>query len=396
MNRYLGFLFLALALLLACTDSSQTQFTTVSLTKEVIEETISSTGSLQAVGTVEIGTQVSGTVSKVLADFNGHVGKGQVLAELDRTALQANCEQVQASLAKAQAQANKSKLESERAQKFFDQGNLSEKDLSDAKTTAILDQSSVTAAQAALRLAEINLAHATIRSPIDGTVISRSIEVGQTVAASLSTPTLFVIAEDLSKMEILANVDESDIGIVKPGQVVRFTVQTYPDSSFQGTVRQVRLQGAVVQNVVNYTVVVDAPNPQQMLLPGMTATLEFLVRSTDSVLAIPNSAMGFKPSTEILAKIGAPPTPRDKEKSEHKETNSPRGIVWMLDSNGKLVSHSFKSGISNGSHTEVTHTRDLKVGDRVITGVATDSAAKVKKKGSLLDMGPGGHGGGPH
>ncbi|MCK5119980.1 MAG: efflux RND transporter periplasmic adaptor subunit, partial [Candidatus Latescibacteria bacterium] len=258
------------------------------ITRGDLENLVSSTGTLKAVSTVEIGTQVSGTIDRIDVDFNDAVRKGQVLAVLDTALLKVAVLDAQAGVARAQAQHEQARAEYERNRALFEKGHLSEKEFLPIRINVRITGAAVQSAKASLERAQINMNHATIRSPIHGTVIQRNVEPGQTVAASFSTPTLFIIAEDLSQMEIYAAVDESDIGQIKEGQSVRFEVQAYLDETFSGTVRQIRLQPAISENVVNYTVVVDAANEENLLLPGMTATVDFVVEARKAVLLIPN------------------------------------------------------------------------------------------------------------
>lgn len=249
-------------------SNGSAKFTYARVERGNIENTISSTGTLNAKGTVEVGTQVSGTISKVSADFNDRVRKGQILAVLDTTALASSVRDAEANLVKAQAQYDLARTKYEDAQELYQNNLISKIDFKTSKTEYQAARATLLSAQANSERTHTNLKYAVIRSPINGTVINRNIEPGQTVAASFSTPTLFVITEDLSQMEIHAYVDESDIGQVKKGQSVRFTVDAYPDETFYGTVRQIRLQPETIQNVVNYTIVVDATNDKGLLLPG--------------------------------------------------------------------------------------------------------------------------------
>ncbi len=275
----------------------------VEVTRGNLENTVSSTGTLSAVGTVEIGTQVSGTIARADVDFNDRVKKGQVLAVLDTALLKIAVLDAEAGLVRAQAQYEQAQAEYERNLPLFEKGYLSGEEFLPIQVNVKTVQASVQSAQAALQRAQTNMKYATIRSPINGTIIQRNVEQGQTVAASFSTPTLLVIAEDLSQMQIYATVDESDIGQIREGQSVRFTVYAYPDNTFYGTVRQIRLQPTTVQNVVNYTVVVDAPNKSGLLLPGMTATVDFIVEERKDVLLVPNAALRLQPTQEMMTEL---------------------------------------------------------------------------------------------
>src|SRR5688572_25123904 len=278
------------------------RFATV--TRGNLESTVSATGALSAVTTVQVGTQVSGQLAQIYVDFNDRVKKGQLLARIDPTLQQQAVLDAQAGLVRAQADLERSRAEYERNKTLFDQKVLTATEFNTAQYNYTVAQASVKSAQVALDRARKNLSYTEIYAPIDGVVVERNVDVGQTVAASLSAPQLFLIANDLSQMQILASVDESDIGQIHDGQDVRFTVQAYPNQNFTGTVRQVRLQSATTENVVNYTVVVSVSNPKGTLLPGMTATVEFLTGSATNALIVPNAALRFRATPEMLAEAG--------------------------------------------------------------------------------------------
>jgi HlyD family secretion protein len=278
------------------------RFATV--TRGNLESTVSATGALSAVTTVQVGTQVSGQVAQILVDFNSHVKKGQLLARIDPTLAQQAVLDAQAGLVRAQADLDRSKAEYDRNKVLYDQKVLTATEFTTAQYNYTVAQASVKSAQVALDRARKNLSYTEIYAPIDGVVVERNVDVGQTVAASLSAPQLFLIANDLAQMQILASVDESDIGQIHEGQDARFTVQAYPNQTFTGTVRQVRLQSATTENVVNYTVVVTVANPNGRLLPGMTATVEFLTGSAQNALIVPNAALRFRATPEMMAEAG--------------------------------------------------------------------------------------------
>jgi HlyD family secretion protein len=279
------------------------EFKYEAITRGDLENMVSSTGTLSAVGTVDIGSQISGLVDKVLVDYNDQVKKGDLLAVMDKTVLETTVRDAEASLARSQAELKQAETASQRNETLLAKGYVSEMTSLESKTNVETAKAAVVSAQAALKKARLNLKYAEIRSPIDGTVISRSVEVGQTISAGQNTTTLFKIAQNLTQMQIEASVDESDIGQIKEGLPVRFTVQAYESETFTGTVRQVRLQPKTVQDVVNYTVVVDATNDKGLLLPGMTATVEFIIDERRDVLLIPNTALSFKPSETLLAQL---------------------------------------------------------------------------------------------
>ena len=278
------------------------RFATVS--RGNLESTVSATGQLSAVTTVQVGTQVSGQVSQIYVDFNDRVKKGQLLARIDPTLAQQAVLDAQAGVVRAQADLDRSKAEYDRNKTLYDQKVLTATEFTTAQYNYTVAQASVKSAQVALNRAKQNLAYTQIYAPIDGVVVQRNVDVGQTVAASLSAPQLFLIANDLSQMQILANVDESDIGLIHEDQDVRFTVQAYANQTFNGKVRQVRLQSTTTENVVNYTVVVTVDNPKGTLLPGMTATVEFLTGSAENALIVPNAALRFRATPEMMAEAG--------------------------------------------------------------------------------------------
>lgn len=271
------------------------QFKVEKITRGSMENTVSCTGTLSAVGTVEVGTQVSGTIKKVLVDYNDRVTKGQILAELDLDLFQAAVDMARASVIRTRALYKQAVAEYERNTPLYEQGHLSSQEILAYETAKETAKADLLSAEAAVITARTNLSNARIKSPINGVILERNIEEGQTVAASLSTPTLFIIANNLSNMEIEASVDESDIGMVKTDQSVRFTVQSYPDDTFTGTVTQIQMNPTEISDVVTYTVVVAAPNKAGKLLPGMTATADFVVETATNELMVPNAALSFKP-----------------------------------------------------------------------------------------------------
>ncbi len=297
--------------------------TTARITRGDIAETVGATGTLQAVTTVQVGTQVSGTIQELNADFNSLVRKGQVLARLDPSLIQSQIEQARANLIRAEADLERLRVALDDARtKLTRARELSEKKLiaqteleaaevavRSAEAQLRSQQAGVTQSQASLKQNEVNLAHTVIESPIDGLVISRNVDVGQTVAASMSAPTLFVLAADLTKMQVLASLDESDVGRIRPGQLVRFRVDAFPTEEFTGNVTQVRLQPTTVQNVVTYQTVIDVPNPGLKLKPGMTANVNIEIARRADVLRVPNTALRFRPTPEIFAALGQTPPP---------------------------------------------------------------------------------------
>jgi HlyD family secretion protein len=330
---------------------------------------VSSTGTLAAVETVEIGTQVSGTIEKLLTDYNGQVKKGQILAVLDQALFNASVNNAKAGVLKAQAEREQAEAELERNAPLFDKGYISEQEFLPIKTAVATTEASLLSANAKLQQAEIDLEHTIIRSPINGTVIDRSVDAGQTIAASLSTPTLFLIAEDLSSMQIETQVDETDIGQIRQGQPVRFMVQSYPEQSFVGTVIQIRMQPETVDNVVTYTVIVEASNQSGRLMPGMTATVDFVVHQAEKTLLVPVAALNFKP------KVRPDMTPVDAEAED--------SHVFCSDDRGRLRIVSITTGQSDGIVTEVVD-GSLKEGEMVAIGYKQEEDSDSDSEFSLF------------
>ena len=297
--------------------------TTARVTRGDLAETVGATGALQAVTTVQVGTQVSGTIQELNADFNSLVRKGQVLARLDPSLIQSQIEQARANLIRAEADLERLRVALDdartklvRARELSEKKLIAQTELEAAEVTVRSSEAQlrsqeagVTQSQASLRQNQVNLAHTVIESPIDGLVISRNVDVGQTVAASMSAPTLFVLAADLTKMQVLASLDESDVGRIRPGQAVRFRVDAFPTEEFTGSVTQVRLQPTTVQNVVTYQTVIDVPNPGLKLKPGMTANVNIEIARRTDVIRVPNTALRFRPTAEIFAALGQTPPP---------------------------------------------------------------------------------------
>ena len=277
----------------------------VEVTRGEVVSSVSSTGTLQATTTVEVGTQVSGKVAEIYVDFNDRVTKNQLIARIDPTILLQEVSAAEASLARSQAELDQTRRELDRMQRLYEKAVVTESEFTTAQYQHEVAQASYKSAQVNLERAQRNLGYTEIRAPISGVVVNRAVDEGQTVAASFSAPLLFLIAEDLAELEILASVDESDIGKIHQGQLVRFTVQAYPDETFEGLVRQVRLQSATQENVVSYAVVVGAENPDGRLLPGMTATVDFIVEQAVDVLKVPNAALRFRATEEMLAALKA-------------------------------------------------------------------------------------------
>jgi len=370
--------------------NGQVEYQFVEVTRGELENTISSTGTINPVTKVEVGTQVSGILDRLYVDFNDRVTKGQLLAVLDTIPLKLAVLDAEANLQRISSQLEQAHEEFQRNQSMFEKNLISESEFLPFKINLKTQQAAIKSAEVNLQRAERNLKYAVIRSPISGIVIQRNVEAGQTVAASLQAPTLFIIAGNLSQMEIHAQVDESDIGQIKDGQAVRFTVSAYPAQKFSGVVRQIRLQPEVVSNVVNYTVVIDAANDQNLLLPGMTATVDFIIEQKKDALLVPNTALRFQPSQEEIEKFmerkkkefadlpdslkvqrtGRPGSGGMFNPSLGGNNQPPSDMkqVWFLDEDGKLTMEPIKTGISDGSKTEIVRSRHLKEGMKVING----------------------------
>jgi HlyD family secretion protein len=361
------------------------KFKTQTAARGDIRAAVTATGTMNAVTTVLVGTQVSGTISKLYVDFNSPVKKGEILAQIDPATFQAQVDQARANLQVAQANVQKAeagvidtKRTMERNKTLFARNFIAKSDVDTAETNYLSAEAQLSASKgavaqtrAALDFAETNFRYTKIISPVDGTVISRNIDVGQTVAASFQTPTLFNIAQDLTRMQIDTSVDEADIGKIKVDQPVEFSVDAYPDITFRGKVSEVRNAPITVQNVVTYDVVVKVDNPELKLKPGMTANVSIILDDKKGVLRVPNAALRFRPAE------------RSKETPPQKGSADQKGsAVWVLE-NDKPKRTKVTSGISDGNYTEIL-SGDLKEGDAVIVesiGVAKKSDTPVGSPG---------------
>ncbi|MBN2429662.1 MAG: efflux RND transporter periplasmic adaptor subunit [Deltaproteobacteria bacterium] len=376
----LGAVFLVLLVLEVSQHSSSPgpSFQTAEVVRGTLESIVSSTGTLAAVETVDVGTEVSGTIEKVNADFNDRVQKGQILAILKQDILSAAVADVQASVTRAEADLKLAGRELQRNLPLYEKGFLSDQEFLPYRIDRDKARASLVSARANLEKARTNLNNTVIRSPIDGTIIKRSVDAGQTVAASLNTPTLFIIAKDLSRMQIEADVDETDIGRIRQGQEVRFSVQAYPEEAFSGRVRQVRLQPETVQNVVTYTVIVEAANTGGLLLPGMTATCDFVVERVDNALLVPNAALRFKPDEDLLAKGAGV----EKTAAAGKTKGS---RVFVLAQKGTLRGVPVITGSSDGQVIVILE-GDLQAGAKVVTGIPPAAEKSSQGGFSLFRM----------
>jgi HlyD family secretion protein len=364
--------------------------TTATITRGDIVDVISATGTIEAVTRVEVGSQVSGSVKELNADFNTFVRKGQVLARLDPALFATQVEQARASVIRAQAevdrlnvsladaQAKLARTESLAARLLVSASDLEDAQVSVRSAAAQVKsaEASLTQARASLGQAQVNLDHTVITSPIDGIVISRNVDAGQTVAASMQAPTLFVLAADLARMRVSASLDESDVGRVVEGQPVTFRVDAYPSDQFTGTVAQVRLQPVVTQNVVTYTTIIDCQNAELRLKPGMTASVTIEVARSTNVLQVQNAALRFKPTAAIIEALAGPSgAPRSTPPAATVRANAgtPRATVWQY-TNGALAPVQLTLGITNGTVTEVTG-GTLALGDTVVTSVSAAVSA---------------------
>jgi HlyD family secretion protein len=327
-----------------------------------VKPTVSATGTLSAVKTIQVGTQVSGQVAAIYADYNQHVRKGQLLASIDPALQTQAVEEAQAQLERTLATLEQAQGDYTRNKQLFEWKIITASECSATQSNFSVQKANVKSARIALERARQNLAYTKIYAPIDGVIVERNVDVGQTVAANFSTPQLFLIANDLSDMQILALVDESDIGAIKTGLPVEFTVQAYPNENFSGTVQQVRLQSKTQDNVVNYTAVVGVKNTTGKLLPGMTATVLFLTGNANDVLIVPNSSLRIKPTPALMAQSQTPILLSDAQ-----EPGS--AILWTLDAAGKLNPVRVHTGLSDETHTEVSG-QNLKPGTKIVIGVA--------------------------
>jgi len=380
---------------------SETSYRFVVVERGTVEQVVTSTGTMQATRTVEVGTQVSGLLSEIHVDFNDRVKKGELLAQIDPTLLQQAVRSSEANLARSTAEVAQARRTLARATELFETKVVAVTEVESAQYQADVAEASFKQAQVSVEQARRNLEYTRILAPVDGVVIQRAVDVGQTVAASMSAPVLFLIAEDLSEMEILASVDESDIGLIQPGQEVRFTVQAYPEEPFRGEVRQVRLQSKVVENVVTYAVAIGVDNATGRLLPGMTATVDFIVARAEDALKVATSALRFQPTDAMRAEVAAtasrtrlsdaPEVPRFASLGAGSEpaagTGQPAGSrqapssgqpaamaqLFYLDEAGKLAVALVEKGLSDRQSTVISGP-GVREGMRIIAAATTGTA----------------------
>jgi HlyD family secretion protein len=349
------------------------RYRTLTLGRGDVAQTVSATGTLNPVRVVSVGTQVSGTVEKLYVDFNSQVKENQVLLELNTDLTQAKLAQSQASLNSANAKLALSQTKAKRMRELFQQQYISRQELDDAEADVVANIALKAQVQAQVQTDSINVANTVIRSPVSGVVIDRSVDEGQTVAASFQTPTLIKIAQDLTKMQINASFSEADLGKLKTGQTASFRVDAFPNENYQGVVRQIRLNPTTQQNVVTYDVVIDVANPDLKLLPGMTAYVDIVLEERSNVLLVPNAALRFKPTIAKDKKAVA--TNTDTVKTARKGGRSGMAKVYTVVQ-GELKDIKFKTGISDGKFTEVLGS-ELKEGTSVVVSDSQSTTAKA-------------------
>ncbi len=375
-----------LALIINRGGKSEYIFATANVEKGSITNTVTATGTLEATNTVIVGTQVSGVIEKLYVDFNSIVKKGQLIAELDQSTLQSSLENAEADLDNAKAEVEYQEANFERIKEVHDKGLSSPSEYDLAKYNYKKSQSTLKSAQANLSRAERNLSYAKIYAPIDGVVLNRAVEEGQTVAASMNTPELFTITNDLSEMQVEADVDEADIGMVKEGQRVEFTVDAFPDETFSGTITEVRLQPTETSNVITYTVIVSAQNPELKLKPGMTASITDYVEEVNDVLVLASKATRFTPDREQMmdyfsslpeserpqSQLGKRPdqTAEQAEVPQRAEMPDNMKRVWVKDG-ATIKPVTIETGVTDGMIIEIIS--GLNEGDQVITSMEMGS-----------------------
>ena len=354
-------------------------FETVAVAPANIMNSITATGTIEPVTSVTVGTQVSGIVSKLYVDYNSVVKKGQVIAELDKTNLMSQLNTAKTQLATAQSQLNYQTTNFNRYKTLYQKGLVAADEYDNAKLSYTQAKEQVASAKEEVQRAQTNLGYATITSPIDGVVLSKSVEEGQTVAASFSTPELFKIAQDLTNMQVVADVDEADIGDVKEGERVSFTVDAYPDDTFEGTVKQVRQEATTTNNVVTYEVVISAPNADLKLKPGLTANVTIYTAERKGVLSVQSKALRFTPQKETVGKMKIVD-----------QTGNAKNKVWTIEGNN-IVAHKVNIGMTDGTNTQILN--GISAGTKVVTGLnvigGEDDNATADAGGEKSPFAPG-------
>jgi HlyD family secretion protein len=397
--------------LLGSRKAAEPRYRTAVVDRGNVTQTVTATGTLSAVTTVKVGSVVSGIVAALHADFNKQVKKGEILAELDPAPFQSRVDQGRAALNKAKVEVRNTEIGLRRQKALQEQGLAPQADLDQAQANYDSAVASVAQAQGTLEQAETDLKNSRIEAPIDGVVVDRQYDVGQSVAASFQAPTIFTIAQDLTKMQVSADVSESDIGMCKVGQPVHFTVDAYPDQSFRGTISQIRLNATVNQNVVTYPVIIDVPNPELALRPNMTANVTIDVAIVKDVLRIPNAALRFRPEGKESEKPAAPEkTPSAEQRAARAGGDAgPAAAMKQFDrtaggkarkagqtvytlaagGSGEPKPVDVRTGITDNRYTQVV-SGELKAGDTVVVGLATTKAESSRAPGA--SGGPGGGG----
>lgn len=358
----------------------QINFKQEKVATHTLQNSITATGTIEAVTSVTVGTQVSGIVNKLYVDYNSVVKKGQVIAELDKTNLISELNTAKANLASTESNLSYQSANMKRYQTLYKKGLVSADEYENALLAYRQAKEQVASSRENVQKAQTNLGYATITSPIDGTVISKSVEEGQTVAASFNTPELFTIAKELKNMQVIANVDEADIGGVAVGNRVNFTVDAYPDDTFEGVVKQVRLEATTTNNVVTYEVVISAPNADLKLKPGLTANVTIFTKEQANILSVANKALRFTPTKETVGK--------DMKIVDCKGKNK----VWTLNGN-TLTAHSVNIGQSDAMHTQIIS--GIKAGQSVVTEIVVDASedeedSQQQSQGLISGPGPRG------
>jgi HlyD family secretion protein len=370
-------------------ESKQISFETSKVRKGTVSNTITATGTVQAIRTVNVGTQVSGVINKIYVDYNSHVKSGDLLAELDKRTLITSLENAQANLDNAKAEMTFQTANYDRIKALTDKKLVAQNDYDQAIYNYTKAQASLKTAQLDYNRAKINLNYASIHSPIDGVVLERAVDEGQTVAASFSTPTLFSIANDLTQMQVEASIDEADIGKIKVNQRVSFTVDAFTDLKFEGKIVQIRLQPVTKSNVVTYTVIVKAPNPDLKLMPGMTASINVFVDEAKDVLIVSSKALHFTPDQTLLATYMKSLSGKDMPEKPKEGPNGMPPREMKMDSTDKPVwiKHgadihpvSVKIGIDNDIDAQIIH--GLREGDEVVVSMTAASATAKSAQSS--------------
>lgn len=349
----------------SCKPKMKVDYTTVKVEQQTITSNVTATGTIEPVTQVEVGTQVSGIISHIYVDYNSQVKRGQVIAELDRDNLNSQLSTARAQLTSAKSDLDYQKLNFSRMQALHDKGHISDNDFDQARLALQQAQAAYSQRVENVNTAVTNLSYATITSPIDGIILSKSVEEGQTVASSFSTPTLFTIAKDLTDMRVIADIDEADIGEVREGQRVSFSVDAFPDDVFQGFVTQVRQEAKTESNVVTYEVVISAPNPELKLKPGLTANVTIVTKEVANVLCVPVAALHFTPNENLLT-----------DNEEIKDVQAPNK-VWVREGN-TFRAIAVQTGESNGVLTEIKS--GLKGGEDIITEFSIVGGGPAKEQ----------------